>query len=144
MMAYGHCYVASVAMGADMNQLMAAIKEAEAFPGPSVIVAYTPCITHGIKLGMNNVQAEMKRAVESGYWTLYRYNPFDKEHPFKLDSKEPTMSYADFLAGEVRYASLNITFPENAKQLFAEAEANAKANYEDFKKLEQSYLNQEL
>ena len=140
MMAYDDCYVASVAMGADMNQLMKAITEAEAHPGPSVIVAYTPCITHGIKLGMNNVQAEMKRAVESGYWTLYRYNPYDKERPFKLDSKEPSMKYEDFLAGEVRYASLNITFPENAKKYFAEAEKQAMARYQNYKEMEENYL----
>ena len=135
MMAYGHCYVASVAMGADPNQLMRAITEAEAYPGPSVVIAYAPCITHGIKAGMDQVQAEMKRAVDSGYWPLYRYNPANKEHPFTLDSKEPTLNYQDFLAGEVRYASLHRTFPENARTLFAEAEQQAKERYESYRKL---------
>ena len=135
MMAYGNCYVASVAMGADMNQLMKAITEAEAFPGPSLIIAYAPCINHGIKAGMDQAQAEMKRAVESGYWPLYRYNPANKEQPFILDSKEPTMGYQEFLEGEVRYASLHQTFPENAKTLFAQAEKEAKERYESYKKL---------
>ena len=135
MMAYGNCYVASVAMGADMNQLMKAITEAEAFPGPSLIIAYAPCINHGIKAGMDQAQAEMKRAVESGYWPLYRYNPMNREHPFTLDSKEPTLSYQEFLEGEVRYASLHQTFPENAKALFAQAEKEAKERYESYKKL---------
>ncbi len=135
MMAYGNCYVASVAMGADMNQLMKAITEAEAFPGPSLIIAYAPCINHGIKAGMGQAQAEMKRAVDSGYWPLYRFNPLNKEKPFTLDSKEPTMSYMDFLEGEVRYASLYNSFPENAKELFAQAEKEAKERYEAYKKL---------
>ncbi len=135
MMAYGNCYVASVAMGADMNQLMKAITEAEAFPGPSLIIAYAPCINHGIKAGMDQAQAEMKRAVESGYWPLYRFNPANKDHPFTLDSKEPTMGYQEFLEGEVRYASLHQTFPENAKTLFAQAEKEAKERYESYKRL---------
>ena len=135
MMAYGNCYVASVAMGADPAQLMKAITEAEAYPGPSIVIAYAPCINHGIKAGMNQVQAEMKRAVDAGYWPLYRYNPAKETGKFTLDSKEPTMSYQDFLEGEVRYASLHRTFPENAKRLFAEAEKHAKARYESYKKL---------
>ena len=134
-MAYGNCYVASVAMGADMNQLMKAITEAEAFPGPAVIIAYAPCINHGIKAGMDQAQAEMKRAVESGYWPLYRFNPANKEKPFTLDSKEPTLSFQEFLEGEVRYASLHQTFPENAKTLFAQAEKEAKERYESYKRL---------
>ncbi len=133
MMSYGFCYVASVAMGADQNQLIKAIKEAEAYPGPSVIIAYTPCINHGIKLGMSNVQEEMKRAVDSGYWTLYRYNPTDKK--FTLDSKEPTLDFQTFLRGEVRYSALDLTFPENAKTMFAEAEKQAKERYESYKKM---------
>ena len=136
MMAYDNCYVAQVAMGADPNQLMKAITEAEAYPGPSVIIAYAPCINHGIKAGMDEVQAEMKRAVDSGYWPLYRYNPAKSEHRFTLDSKEPTLAYKDFLAGEDRYASLYKSFPENAKELFDRAEADAKARYETYKKLE--------
>ncbi len=135
MMAYGNCYVASVAMGADHVQLMKAITEAEAYPGPSIVIAYAPCINHGIKAGMDQVQAEMKRAVDAGYWPLYRYNPAKETGKFTLDSKEPTMSYQDFLEGEVRYASLHRTFPENAKRLFAEAEKQAKARYESYKKL---------
>ena len=135
MMAYGNCYVASVAMGADPNQLMKAITEAEAYPGPSVVIAYAPCITHGIKAGMDQVQAEMKRAVDAGYWPLYRYNPANKEKPFVLDSKAPTMDYQEFLAGEVRYASLHRTFPDHAKALFAQAEKDAMARYESYRKM---------
>ena len=135
MMAYGNCYVASVAMGADPNQLLKAITEAEAYPGPSLVIAYAPCINHGIKAGMDQVQAEMKRAVDSGYWPLYRYNPADREHPFTLDSKAPTVSYQEFLEGEVRYASLHKTFPENARALFTQAEADAKARYESYRKM---------
>ena len=135
MMAYGNCYVASVAMGADPNQLLKAITEAEAYPGPSLVIAYAPCINHGIKAGMDQVQAEMKRAVDSGYWPLYRYNPANREHPFTLDSKAPTVSYQEFLEGEVRYASLHKTFPENARALFTQAEADAKARYESYRKM---------
>ena len=138
MMAYDNCYVAQVAMGADPNQLMKAITEAEAYPGPSIIIAYAPCINHGIKAGMDEVQAEMKRAVESGYWPLYRYNPAKADHRFTLDSKEPTMAYKDFLAGEDRYASLYKSFPENAAELFDKAEADAKLRYETYKKLEET------
>ena len=137
MMSYGNCYVASVAMGADMNQLMKAITEAEAFPGPSLIIAYAPCINHGIKAGMSEAQAEMKRAVEAGYWPLYRFNPLKPDHKFTLDSKAPTMNYQDFLAGEVRYASLYRTFPENAKTLFARAEKEAAERYEAYKKMQE-------
>ena len=135
MMAYGNCYVASVAMGADPAQLLKAITEAEAYPGPSLVIAYAPCINHGIKAGMDQAQAEMKRAVDSGYWPLYRYNPANKDHPFTLDSKEPTIGYQEFLEGEVRYASLHMTFPENAQTLFAQAEADAKARFESYKKM---------
>ena len=137
MMSYGNCYVASVAMGADPGQLLKAITEAEAYPGPSLIIAYAPCINHGIKAGMDKVQAEMKRAVDAGYWPLYRYNPAKETGKFTLDSKEPTMSYQDFLAGEVRYASLHRTFPLNAEKLFAQAEQDAKERYESYRKLAQ-------
>ena len=122
-------------MGADPNQLLKAITEAEAYPGPSVIIAYAPCINHGIKAGMDQVQQEMKRAVDSGYWPLYRYDPGKETGKFTLDSKEPSMSYHDFLNGEVRYASLHKSFPENARTLFAAAELEAKARYESYKKL---------
>jgi len=135
MMAYGNCYVASVAMGADPNQLLKAITEAEAYPGPSLVIAYAPCINHGIKAGMDQVQAEMKRAVDAGYWPLYRYNPANEDHPFTLDSKEPSISYQEFLDGEVRYASLYRTFPDNAAELFAQAARDAQARYESYKKL---------
>ena len=135
MMAYGNCYVASVAMGADPAQLLRAITEAEAYPGPSLIIAYAPCINHGIKSGMDHVQDEMKRAVDAGYWPLYRYNPDKETGKFTLDSKEPSMSYQEFLAGEVRYASLHRTFPLNAETLFAAAEKQAKERYESYRKM---------
>jgi len=134
-MTYGNVYVAQVAMGADPNQLIKAIREAEEFNGPSVIIAYTPCLSHGLKCGMGGAQEEMKRAVEAGYWTLYRYNPA-KEKPFTLDSKEPTASYTDFLAGETRYAALKRTFPENAEVFFSRGEENAAAKYHYYKKME--------
>jgi len=129
---YGNVYVAQVAMGADPNQLIRAIQEAEAHKGPSLIVAYTPCINHGIKAGMNNVQDEMKRAVEAGYWTLYRYDP-NKEHPMTVDSKAPSMDYEEFLDGETRYAALKRTFPEYAELLFRQAKEDAEARYLHYK-----------
>ena len=132
-MSYGNVYVAQVAMGADNAQLVKALHEAEEFNGPSVVIAYAPCQAHGLKCGMGRVQDEMKRAVEAGYWFLYRFNP-SAEPRFTLDSKEPTLSYEDFLDGEVRYAALKRTFPENAKTLFAEAAELARKRYEDLKK----------
>lgn len=134
LMTYGNVYVAQVAMGADPAQLIKAVKEAEEYDGPSVIVAYTPCASHGICIGMQNVQEEMKRAVQSGYWHLYRYDP-RKEHPFQLDSKEPTMDYTEFLDGEVRYASLRRTFPENATTLFSQGASDAQVRYEKYKSM---------
>ena len=134
-MTYGNVYVAQVAMGADPNQLIKAIKEAEEFNGPSVIIAYTPCLSHGLKCGMGCAQEEMKRAVEAGYWMLYRYNP-TKEKPFTLDSKEPSASYMDFLAGETRYAALKRTFPGNAETFFAQGESLAQKKYQHYKKME--------
>ena len=136
LMTYGNVYVAQVAMGADPNQLMKALKEAESYDGPSVIIAYTPCQSHGIRLGMHRVQEEMKRAVESGYWLLYRYDP-RKEHPFQLDCKAPSMDYAAFLDGETRYAALRRTFPQNAETLFAKGAEDAAARYEKYKKMEE-------
>ena len=133
---YGNVYVAQVAMGADANQLIKALHEAEQHKGPSVIVAYTPCVAHGIKAGMQNVQHEMKRAVDAGYWTLYRYNP-NAEKPMKVDSKEPTMDYEEFLDGETRYASLKRTFPENAETLFKTAKEEANVKYKKYKSLEE-------
>ncbi len=136
LMTYGNVYVAQVAMGADNAQLLKAIKEAEAYDGPSVIIAYAPCQEHGLRCGMEKVQDEMKRAVEAGYWFLYRYNP-DAEQKFHLDSKEPTLPYEEYLDGEVRFASLRRNFPENAKALFAEGAEQARARYAKLKAMEQ-------
>ena len=135
-MSYGYVYVAKVCMGADKNQLMKAITEAEAYPGPSLIIAYAPCINHGINMGKS--QEEEKRAVEAGYWPLYRYNPLlaeEGKNPFILDSKPPKASYKDFIMGEVRYASLAKLFPDVAPELFDRAEAEAKDRYEYYQKL---------
>ncbi|MBQ8619907.1 MAG: pyruvate:ferredoxin (flavodoxin) oxidoreductase [Clostridia bacterium] len=132
---YGNVYVAQVAMGADPNQLIKALKEAQEHKGASVVVAYTPCVQHGIRLGMNSVQNEMKRAVDAGYWTLYRYNP-NNEKPMTVDSKRPTMDYEEFLDGEVRYASLKRTFPQYADTLFKQAKADAAARYDKYKAME--------
>ena len=134
-MTYGNVYVAQVAMGADPNQLIKAIKEAEEFNGPAVIIAYTPCLSHGLKCGMGCAQDEMKRAVDAGYWVLYRYNPV-KEKPFTLDSKAPSASYTEFLAGETRYAALKRTFPENADNYFARGASLAEKKYLYYKKME--------
>ena len=132
LMTYQNVYVAQVAMGADNNQLIKALHEAESYPGPSVIIAYAPCQSHGLKCGMAKVQDEMKRAVEAGYWYLYRYNPL-AEPSFVMDSKEPTMDYEEFLDGEVRYASLKRTFPENAKELFKQGAQLSRERYEQLK-----------
>ncbi len=137
MMTYGDVYVAQVAMGADPNQLLKAVTEAVAYPGPSIIIAYTPCISHGIRAGMNCVQDEMKKAVEAGFWTLYRYNPLNEEHPLTIDSKEPTGDYKTFLRGESRFAALEARFPEEARKMFDEAEARVKKNYKEFLRLEE-------
>ena len=125
LMGYDNVYVAQCCMGANPNQLIKAIKEAEAHKGPSIVICYAPCINHGIKKGMNNVQQEMKDAVASGYWNLYRYNPEltkQNKDPFLLDSKEPTMELKEFMMGEVRFASLYRKFPEEAEKLLKEAE----------------------
>ncbi len=135
LMTYGNVYVAQVAMGADNAQLVRALREAAQFKGPSVIIAYAPCQSHGLKCGMAKVQDEMKRAVEAGYWNLYRYNP-NAEPRFTLDSKAPTLPYEEFLDGEVRYASLRRTFPENAEALFAEGARLARERYEALEKRE--------
>ena len=135
LMSYGNVYVAQVSMGANPAQVLKALTEAQAHKGPSIVIAYAPCINHGIKAGMKAVQEEMKKAVDAGYWTLYRYNPDQPEHPFTLDSKAPTLPYRDFLKGEVRYASLELTFPENAEALFDEADRDSRARYEEFRKL---------
>ncbi|MBQ1248508.1 MAG: pyruvate:ferredoxin (flavodoxin) oxidoreductase [Selenomonadales bacterium] len=135
-MSYGYVYVAQVAMGADKNQVLKAIKEAEAYPGPSLIIAYAPCINHGLRVGMGKSQEETKRAVECGYWAMYRFNPEAPEgQKFTLDSKEPTGDFQAFLAGEVRYSSLKRSFPELADELFAKTEADAKERLAGYKKL---------
>jgi len=135
---YGYVYVAQIAMGANKNQTLKAFIEAEKYNGPSLIIAYSPCINHGIKIGMGHSQLREKQAVEAGYWHLYRYNPELKKedkNPFILDSREPNESFIDFLMGEVRYASLTKTFPENAKKLFKKAELEANEKYESYKKM---------
>ena len=137
-MSYGYVYVAQVCMGADKNQTLKAIAEAEAYDGPSLVIAYAPCINHGIKAGMTNSQAEAKKAVDCGYWALYRYNPALKaegKNPFSLDSKEPKGDFKEFLMGEVRYASLAKSFPETADQLFEKTHKDAMERLEGYKKL---------
>jgi pyruvate-ferredoxin/flavodoxin oxidoreductase len=138
-MTYGYVYVAQVAIGANMTQYFRALKEAEEYPGPSLIIAYSPCINHGLRAGMSKAQEEQKRAVEAGYWHLYRYNPMlEKEgkNPFQLDSKEPVWTeFQNFLGGEVRYTSLKKAFPKEAAELFIAAEENAKWRYESYKRL---------
>ena len=140
MMTYGNVYVAQVAMGADPNQLIKALREAEEYDGPSVIIAYTPCTAHGIRNGMHRVQEEMKRAVDSGYWLLYRYDP-RKDRPLQLDSKPPKMPYGEFLDGETRYAALKRTFPANAEELFAAGSADAEKRYQRYKRMEEGREN---
>jgi pyruvate-ferredoxin/flavodoxin oxidoreductase len=135
-MTYGYVYVASVAMGANKNQVLKAILEAESYQGPSLIIAYAPCINHGIN--MSRSQHEEKLAVEAGYWPLYRFDPRLKEegkNPFTLDSKEPTGNFKEFLMGEVRYSSLTRTFPDAAEKLFEKAEKDMKDRFETYKKL---------
>ncbi|MEW9093513.1 MAG: pyruvate:ferredoxin (flavodoxin) oxidoreductase [Clostridiaceae bacterium] len=138
-MSYGYVYVAQIAMGADKNQTLKAIQEAEAYDGPSLVIGYAPCINQGLKIGMGASQTEQKRAVECGYWQMYRFNPTLKEegkNPFVLDSKEPNWDkFQDFLMGEVRYASLKKAFPEVADGLFAKTEEDAKERYESYVRL---------
>ena len=137
-MTYGYVYVAQIAMGADMNQCIKAFTEAESYHGPSLIIAYAPCINHGIKGGMSSAQAEEKKAVTSGYWQLLRYDPRlaeEGKNPFMLDSKDPTTSYGDFLRGEVRYAALEKMDPDKAARLFAKSEDDAKKRIDYLKKL---------
>ncbi|MDD3225487.1 MAG: pyruvate:ferredoxin (flavodoxin) oxidoreductase [Clostridium sp.] len=137
-MSYGYVYVAQIAMGADKNQTIKALAEAEKYHGPSLVIAYAPCINHGLKAGMGCSQLETKKAVECEYWGLYRYNPLLKEegkNPFSLDSKEPTGNFRDFLLGEVRYASLKKGFPDKAEELFAKTERDAKERLAGYKAL---------
>ena len=137
-MSYGYVYVAQISMGADKNQTLKAIAEAEAYDGPSLIIAYAPCINHGLKAGMGCSQLEAKLAVDCGYWATYRYNPALKEkgeNPFVLDSKEPTADFREFLLGEVRYSSLLKQYPETAEALFAKTEQDAKERLNNYKRL---------
>ena len=139
---YGYIYVAQVAMGADKNQFLKALKEAEAYKGPSLIIGYAPCINHGLKVGQGQSQLEEKRAVEAGYWHLWRYNPELKKqgkNPFTLDSKPPTANFRDFLMGETRFASLKRTFPDTAEALFEKTEQDAKERYEGYVRLTKAY-----
>ena len=136
LMSYGNVYVAQVAMGANYNQLVKVLKEAEEYEGPSVIIAYAPCTSHGLKCGMHDVQGEMKRAVESGYWSLYHFDP-RKENPMTLDSKEPTMDYLDFVAGENRFASLTKSFPEEAERLFEQGKEDAQRRFDHYRRMAQ-------
>jgi len=139
-MSYGYVYVAQVSMGASQAQFFKALKEAEAYPGPSLIIAYSPCINHGLKGGMGGSQNEMKRAVECGYWHMFRFNPVLEEegkNPFVFDSKEPQWDkFQDFLNSEVRYTSLKKSFPKEAEELFVVSEENAKWRYKNYKRLE--------
>ncbi|NCB75974.1 MAG: pyruvate:ferredoxin (flavodoxin) oxidoreductase [Negativicutes bacterium] len=137
-MSYGYVYVAQIAMGADKNQTLKAIAEAEAYPGPSLVIAYSPCINHGLKAGMGCSQLEIKKAVDCGYWAMYRYNPALKEsgkNPFMLDSKEPTADFREFLMGEVRYSSLLKQFPEQGEALLTKTEQDAKDRLAVYKRL---------
>ena len=141
-MSYGYVYVAQIAMGADKNQTLKALAEAEAYNGPSLIIGYAPCEMHGVKGGMNNCQDEMKRAVDAGYWQMFRYNPAAKaegKNPFTLDSKEPTADYIEFIKSETRYSRLAQANPERAAALFAKAAENAKAKYERLTKFVELY-----
>ena len=138
-MSYGYVYVAQVAMGADMNQLLKALKEAEAYHGPSLIIGYAPCEMHGINGTMQNCQLEMKKAVEAGYWQMFRYNPTLEANKLSIDSKAPTADYVEFIKSEARYARLAQSFPERAADLFQKAETNAKAKYERLLKMGKLY-----
>ena len=145
-MSYGYIYVAQIAMGADNNQTLKAIREAEAYPGPSLIIGYAPCEMHSIKGGMVNCQAEMKKAVDCGYWNLFRFNPALKaegKNPFVMDSKAPTTSYQEFILNEARYSALTRSFPERAQELFEKAEENAAARYEHLQRLSDLYAPNE-
>ncbi len=141
-MSYGYVYVAQIAMGADLNQTLKAIKEAEAYPGPSIIIGYAPCEMHSIKGGMVNCQKEMKKAVDCGYWNMFRFNPALKaegKNPLTIDSKPATADYKEFILGEARYASLTRSFPERAEELFAQAEENSKDARAHLEKLAELY-----
>ena len=138
-MTYGYVYVASVSSGANRNQLLRAMLEAESYPGPSLVIAYSPCINHGINMSRTSEQGKL--AVESGYWPLYRYNPRlegEGKNPFILDSKEPTGTFQEFIRSENRYSLLIRQYPELAEELLLEAEEDAKRRYEIYKRLAQN------
>ena len=140
-MTYGYIYVASIAMGADHNQVLKAMLEAEAYDGPSIIIAYSPCINHGIDMGKS--QDEMRLAVETGYWPLYRFNPAlraEGKNPFQLDSKEPTRDPQEFIDNEVRFKALNKQFPEEAVKLQALLKEDLKSRWERLKKLSENII----
>ncbi len=137
-MSYGYVYTAQIALGADYAQSVKAIAEAEAYHGPSLIIGYAPCINHGIKKGLATAMEETKLAVQSGYWFNFRFNP-DAEQPFTLDSKEPSLSYRDFIMTETRYNSLVRAFPERAEELFAAAEKQAKEKYRKLTNMSKLY-----
>jgi len=135
-MSYGYVYVASVAHGANMNQLVKAFLEAEAYPGPSIIIAYSPCIMHGIDMGFSSEEA--KRAVQAGYWPLYRYNPSlaaEGKNPFIYESRDPNIGLQDFLAKEIRFATLKLQFPDVADRLYGQAVAFKQGKHDYYKKL---------
>lgn len=144
---YGYVYCAQIAMGADQAQTLKAIREAEAYPGPSIIIAYSPCINHGIRRGMGHAQAEEAAAVECGYWHLWRYNPElenEGKNPFTLDSKEPNWDlFDDFLGGEVRFASVKKLYPKEADELFAAAKKNAQWRYNNYRRLARQQWGQD-
>ena len=141
-MSYGYVYVAQIAMGADMNQTLKAIQEAEAYPGPSIVIGYAPCEMHGVKGGMTNCQSEMKRAVDAGYWHMFRFNPLLKaegKNPFVIDSKPPKADYIDFIKSETRYSRLSLSFPARADMLFDKAAKKATEQYDFLLKLAKLY-----
>jgi pyruvate-ferredoxin/flavodoxin oxidoreductase len=145
-MSYGYVYVAQIAMGADYNQTIKAMVEAESYNGPSIIIAYAPCINHGIKGGMATAQTEEKNAVASGYWNMFRFDPRlaqEGKNPFMLDSKAPTTSYQDFIKNEVRYSALTRQNPQRAEELFAKAEKNSVEKYAHLQKLAALYEKNE-
>ena len=138
-LSYGYVYVAQISLGANYAQTLKAIREAEAYDGPSIVIAYSPCISHGLRAGMGKTTEQMKNAVESGYWQLYRYNPMleaEGKNPFQLDSKEPDWSkFQQFILSEVRYSSLKKQYPAEAVELFKAAKENAKWRYNSYKRL---------
>jgi pyruvate-ferredoxin/flavodoxin oxidoreductase len=144
---YGYVYVAQVAMGANQGQTLRALREAESYNGPSIVIAYSPCISHGLRKGMGRSQFEQKEAVESGYWHLWRYDPrleAQGENPFQLDSKEPQWDkFRDFLMGEVRYTQLLKSFPDEAEELFEAAKENAQWRYRSYVRMTQASFEQE-